>query len=137
VAPYRNSIISRQRLFPTGAMTAMILGGCFCSGYFYARLKNDEYLRRIFYGRYFNFITMFDFVSLHMEDYATQVVVYTTKFDSAHAWWHYKKLKLAEYRARKKLEPEITKIQATDPLSKHMLALDEIGDRFDLAKDKK
>jgi len=37
--PFRNSVITRQRLFPTGAMTAMILGACFCSGYFYSRLK--------------------------------------------------------------------------------------------------
>lgn len=63
VKPFENTVISRQRLFPTGAMTAMILGSCFVSSYLYARLQKDEYLRRVFHQRYFNFITLFDKVS--------------------------------------------------------------------------
>jgi hypothetical protein len=88
-------------------MTAMILTGCFVTSYFYARLKKDEYLRRVFHQRYFNFITLFDKVSYFLDKHYVQILDTTKNFDSAHAWWQFKKQKIAEYRARKTLEPEI------------------------------
>lgn len=36
--PYVNDKISRQRSIPVGAMTFLVLSGCFLSGYLYARL---------------------------------------------------------------------------------------------------
>lgn len=105
--PYQNTYISRQRIFPTGALTAMILGSCFILSYFYARLKKDEYLRRVFHQRYFNFITLFDKFSFHLDRQYLQTLDMAQNFDSAAAWWRFKKQKIAEYRARRALEPEI------------------------------
>jgi len=107
VKPYENSYISRQRLFPTGAMTAIILGSCFILGYVYARLKKDEFLRRIFHQRYFNFIKLFDKFAYNLDRKYLEAIDIAKNFDLSAAWWRFKKQTIADYKARRALEPEI------------------------------
>jgi hypothetical protein len=50
---------------------------------------------------------LFDKAAYYLDGYYAQILDTTKNFDSAHAWWRFKKQKIAEYRARKALEPEI------------------------------
>ena len=60
IKPCLNENVSRKRMFTNGTITCIVLGACFFTGYAYARLQNDEVLRRLFFCRYANFMTMFD-----------------------------------------------------------------------------
>lgn len=86
-------------------MTSMLLGACFAAGYIYARLRKDEYLRRFFHQRYFNFITVFD----RAADWGDQVTgrwyERTANFDSVYDLWFYRASKRAAKAARRNLAP--------------------------------
>ena len=110
----------------------MFLGACLFSGYAYARLQNDEVLRRLFYCRYANFITYFDIASPIFEDFLKKCYETYTRFDSSYLFWYFKTSKIAEYRAYRKLEGEIFEKEAErgDDISRALLELEkEIKER--------
>jgi hypothetical protein len=125
VKPHLNAPITRYRHFPNSFLTFLSVGLCFTAGYLYARLKKDEYLRRIFYGKYFNFITWFDLLSGYGETYTFKTINWVTQFDSVYSWWNFKKAKAAEIKAHYTLDKEIQlKMAQSDELSRVILDLD-------------
>ena len=87
----------------------MILTAAFVTGYAYARLSRDEYARRRAYSRYTNLMLLFDEVSKKYEYHWGQFIDFCCTFDHTYLLWKYRHQKWAEWKARRKLEPEIYK----------------------------
>ena len=127
IEPLRNDMVSRRRWFTHGTVTAFILVGCLVTGYSYARLQQDEVLRRLFYNRYANFITLFDTYSSVFERLLLSMRDQFQAFDSSYFYWYFKTSKMAEFRAYRKLEGEIMEKQALqgDEVSKAILEIEK------------
>ena len=109
-----NNELSRKRAFSNSTVTVFILGGCLASGYVYARLQQDEVLRRLCYNRYGNIMFFFDKWSPVFESNLARIANRLQAFDSTYFFWYFKTNKLAEYRAYKRLEGEIIEKQANE-----------------------
>ena len=107
IRPLENNEPNMRRAFTHGTVTRFYLVVSLLAGYAYAKLQKDEVVRRKFYCHYANTITFFDAWSPIFERQLIQCAHWFRDFDSTHAFWHYKTTKLAEYRAYRKLEPQI------------------------------
>ena len=127
IKPLLNDNISRKRAFSNGTVTIFILGSCLFTGYAYARIQQDEILRRLFYNRYANLITLFDEWTPGFERGLAKVAHTAASFDSTYVLWFLKTSKLAEWRAYRKLEGEIIEktAQQGDELSQAILDLEK------------
>ena len=76
IRPLENNERNLHRPFSNGTITRFILLGCFFTGYAYAKLQQDEVLRRNFYCRYANFITFFDTWSPILEDSMLRMIIW-------------------------------------------------------------
>ena len=63
IKPYQNDYISRRRSMTHGTFTGVGLFLCLYGGYSYGRIKHDEVVRRRFYSRYANCMSIFDYVT--------------------------------------------------------------------------
>ena len=127
IMPLRNDYASRRRAFANSTITIFFLSTCLFAGYAYAKLQQDEALRRKFYNRYANLITLFDTWSPRFEQLLVACSETFINFDSTYLMWYLKSSKRAEYRAYRKLEGEIAEKQAEegDELSRAILALEK------------
>ena len=81
IQPLKNDDFSRRRLWTHGAKTTFLAIACLSTGYAYARLQNDEVLRRHFYVKFANFITLFDRISPVIDSLVINSVNTIAKFD--------------------------------------------------------
>lgn len=102
-----NTKVSRYRQLPTSFITFFTIGFCFYAGWLYARLKQDEFMRRIFFARYFNCMTLFDQGSTAGEYYTWLMIKAFQAYDSAFVTWKLKRTSWAKLRARWLLRDEI------------------------------
>ena len=87
--------------------------------------------------RYTNAISFFDYVTPRFEHYCNAFLSWAMAFDSAYSLWYLKTQKMAEFRARRKLEEEIVRKQAEgDEISQVLLKLDKIEDLKDIPEPK-
>ena len=107
IKPLENNELSRRRSFSNPTITVFFLSACLASGYLYARLQQDEVLRRVCYVRYGNVMLFFDTWSPVFEHNLARISNRLQDFDSTYFFWYFKTNKLAEYRAYKRLEGEI------------------------------
>ena len=115
IKPFVNDNMSRKPLTHSG-LTTIILFGTFMIGYSYARLRNDEYLRRMMYARYSNFMVTFDkFGDIYDKRYDNLKHGVIT-FDSDYSFWEYRNLKKNEWKYWLKTRREV-KIEADDTMS--------------------
>ena len=127
IRPLENNFASLKRSFSNGTITTLFLAACLFGGYAYARLKNDEVLRRNFYCRYANFITIFDTWTPILEDKLFRSIVWLENFDSTYFFWYFKTSQVAEYKAYRKLEGQIIERQSQqgDEVSKAILDIEK------------
>ena len=75
-------------MFPHRLMTGAFWTSCFLMGYFYARLGEDEALRRVLYARYANFMTAFDYFAPMYEAAWSSVRDRVLSFEWAYESWY-------------------------------------------------
>ena len=90
IKPYINDNISRPRSMTHGTYTVLGLMGCMFIGYSYARLQKDEVLRRRYYSRYSNCMSLFDYVTPIFEQYSNRLFEWAINFDSMYSLWYFK-----------------------------------------------
>ena len=111
-------------------MTLLILSTAFLTGYIYARLTRDEYARRRAYQRYTNFMLLFDAGSKVYEHHWGSFIDFCSTFDHTYLFWKYRHQKWAEWKARRKLEPEIFKKHGEeDEVSQIIMQMDNVDEK--------
>lgn len=125
--PLLNDSYTRSRIFTHQQVTAFVFAASLWTGYAYGRLRHDEVLRRRMYAKYTNGMIGFDFCADRFERLWSSYKERVLSFDSAHAWWALRKSAIAEFRARRKLDKEISlKVAQEDEISRMLLALDKV-----------
>ena len=98
-----------RKSFSNNTVTLLILTSSFLVGYVFARLSRDEYARRRAFQRYTNLMLMFDEFSRQYEHQYGRFIDFCVSFDHTYLFWKYRHQKWAEWKARRRLEPEIYK----------------------------
>ena len=84
-------------------------------------------MRRLFYNRYGNFMSLFDDYSVLFEYQLAKTASTIFRFDSSYFFWYFKTSKMTEFRAYRQLEGQIAEKQAQqgDELTKAILEIEK------------